>query len=226
MNNDGTVDFGSAALKVDAANPVGRVNVGVPTSVRFEYTVGNSTYDLLQVDQGSDWEDVVQCGSQDCINNNLVPDPGDSITLEHESGNRNDKNAIRVLDASGRQMGHLPREKAATVMLWYREGSSPIYSAIVENVERWDGGGVPHLRLVVKQPSAREDKIIAVLREAGVENPTDYLPRKTLCSKPVFKFGPKNPKPKARDSHQKTESGYIVLLALALIACVVMFLWV
>ena len=47
MNNDGTVDFGSAALKVNAANPVSRVNVGVPTSVRFEYTVGNSTYDLL-----------------------------------------------------------------------------------------------------------------------------------------------------------------------------------
>ena len=51
--------------------------------------------------------------------------PGDSITLEHESGNRNDKNAIRVLDASGGQMGHLPREKSATVMLWYREGYSP-----------------------------------------------------------------------------------------------------
>jgi uncharacterized Zn finger protein (UPF0148 family) len=144
---------------------------------------------------------------------------GDRIILEHESGNRHDQNAIRVLDSSGRQMGFLPRETAASIMLWYRSGQSPIYSAIVDKVERWEGGGCPYLRLVVKQPSALEDRIIAALVEDGAQNPTKHLPRQILKSKPKTEFARRKTRTKTEVRRQKSRSGCAVLLTLASILC-------
>ena len=68
--------------KVDAFDMIGTVNTGTPSIIHFEYTLGNSSYDVLQVDQGNGFEDIVQCNSQDCQADPggawgpAVPDPG------------------------------------------------------------------------------------------------------------------------------------------------------
>lgn len=84
---DGKVDIGSMGVhipKVDPFDMIGRVNKSTPSILHFEYTLGNSTYDVLQVDQGNGFEDIVQCNSEDCqagpgnppMWDAAVPDPG------------------------------------------------------------------------------------------------------------------------------------------------------
>jgi len=86
MNDDGVVDFGRGAPKTDPNNPVGRLNSSTPSQIRFEYTVGNSDYDLLQIDQGSGFEDIVQCNSAACQDSGgapTVPNPGGPMPVGH-----------------------------------------------------------------------------------------------------------------------------------------------
>lgn len=89
MDNDGVVDFGTRAPKVDPENMIGRLNTSTPSTIRFEYTVGNAAYDLLQIDQGNGWEDIVQCNSLDCqadpggLWGAMVPDPGGPMPVGH-----------------------------------------------------------------------------------------------------------------------------------------------
>jgi hypothetical protein len=82
---DGQVDIGGQGVnipKVDPFDMIGSVNSGTPSIIHFEYTLGNSSYDVLQVDQGNGFEDIVQCNSQDCQADPggawgpAVPDPG------------------------------------------------------------------------------------------------------------------------------------------------------
>lgn len=146
---------------------------------------------------------------------------GDTVILEHESGNRHDKNAIRVLDTSGRQMGFLPSEIAASIMKWYKPSQSPIVSAVIDNIVTWDGGGCPNLRLVVAAPSATDEKIIEALKADDVRNPSKHLPRNILESKPRVVLS----RAKKGDSGGGG-GGCMVLLAIVAAACVGIVLWV
>ncbi|MBW1723596.1 MAG: HIRAN domain-containing protein [Deltaproteobacteria bacterium] len=143
---------------------------------------------------------------------------GDTVILEHESGNRHDKNAIRVLDASGRQMGFLPSETAASIMKWYKPNQSPIVSAVIDNIETWDGGGCPNLRLVVAAPSATDEKIIEALKADGVSNPSKHLPRNILESKPRVVLS------HAQKGDSGGGGGCMVLLTVLAVACVAVVL--
>ena len=139
---------------------------------------------------------------------------GDEVILEHESGNQYDENAIRVLNSSGGQMGHLPREVAEAIMKWYVPGQSPTFSAIIDDIRTWDGGGCPQLRLVVAAPSASEDKIAAKLCAEGVQHPSRHLPRRLLESRPKVRFS----------QQRKSGSGCMVLMAVLVVATIGLWL--
>jgi len=141
---------------------------------------------------------------------------GDDVTLEHESGNRHDAHAIRVLDGRGRQMGFLERHVAARVMNWYEAGRSPHYSAVIEEIETWDGGGRPFLRVVLAAPSADEQKIVERIQAAGIRNPSQYMPRTLLESKPRATM--------KRGAATKGGGGCAVLVATMAAACTVIAL--
>ena len=79
MDDNGVVDFGAATPKTAwfeldpmANPPINQVGV----LINFEYTVGNSVYDLLTFDAGTGPIDFVQCAHPDCVDNALVPNPG------------------------------------------------------------------------------------------------------------------------------------------------------
>lgn len=146
---------------------------------------------------------------------------GDPVILEHESGNPNDTNAIRVLDARARQMGFLPREIAASIMKWYEPGQSPVVSAVIDNIRTWDRGGCPDLRLVVAAPSATDERSIEALKAEGVPNPHRQLPRNVLESKP------RTPLSRAKRADSGGGGGCMVLLVFLAAACftVILCLW-
>ena len=89
MDDNGVVDWRPNAPIVDWNDPVGRLNTSTASTIRFEYTVGNAAYDLLQVDQGNGWEDIVQCDSLDCqadpggLWGAQVPEPGGPMPVGH-----------------------------------------------------------------------------------------------------------------------------------------------
>ena len=145
---------------------------------------------------------------------------GDSVALEHEEGNRHDKNAIRVLDSDRRQLGYLPREVAALLMDWYEPGRSPLYCAVIDDIEKYQGGACPVLRIVAALPSASEEKVLEyVSRLQGVRKPLQAVPRTPLSA------APKAAQPRGKKAAGADGSGCMVLVTLLCAACVVLILW-
>ena len=111
-------------------------------------------------------------------------------------------------------MGFLERHVAARVMSWYEPGRSPLYSAVIEEIETWDGGGRPILRVVVAAPSANQQKIVERIEAAGARNPSRHVPRELLGSKPRATM-------KRGSAATKGGGGCAVLVAAVATACTV-----
>jgi hypothetical protein len=82
---------------------------------------------------------------------------GDDLTLERETDNVHDANAVLVLSADDRELGYVPREEALTLAPFIDAGATP--EAIVTKLWQTpdDGHVVPIVQVKIRRGDASTD---------------------------------------------------------------------